>query len=295
MNLFKKCREKLLAKKLSPEKRLDKAILYTVAGNLDESRKILRELLKEDKANQSAWYWLSKATKNRAERILCLEKVLELNPEHRTAQEELRRLKIHRQVKQKNIPPFDPTSKPFPKTLHYRYDDNRFIPGMAIKAFVCNQTHFLNDHVVFQDGKIYVWGELISLQKLNNGWISGGIRFVTSLPDGADVGLTFLARFTATNVTPLINETQFIDQIIYETHRLKQYFETMDTNQFVSLLPGPMIPTRDVVFRVTENMLVSGKKLEAFKFSNDTYLLIDVTVFQDMVIGVDDEFITLNS
>ncbi len=55
-------------------------------GDLHQARKILSELIKEEPGNLEYWLWLSTAVESRKERIFCLRKALEIDPENQTAQ-----------------------------------------------------------------------------------------------------------------------------------------------------------------------------------------------------------------
>jgi hypothetical protein len=62
-------------------------------GNLKEARQILRGVLVSDKNNTAAWELLYRASYNNDERIFCLERILQLQPNHPWAQNKLGDLK----------------------------------------------------------------------------------------------------------------------------------------------------------------------------------------------------------
>lgn len=51
-------------------------------GNKEEARRLLQHALRLDPSNETAWLWLASVARNRRERVLMLQKVLELNPEN---------------------------------------------------------------------------------------------------------------------------------------------------------------------------------------------------------------------
>ena len=52
------------------------------AGQKDEARRLLQHSLRLESANDNAWLWLASVAKDKRERLLCLQKVLELNPQN---------------------------------------------------------------------------------------------------------------------------------------------------------------------------------------------------------------------
>jgi len=75
-----------------PDEELEKAIALIKAGNIDQGGKILVSLLKQNQQIERAWAWLYVYVKTDDQRIYCLKKVLELNPNHEKAKTALARL-----------------------------------------------------------------------------------------------------------------------------------------------------------------------------------------------------------
>ena len=71
---------------------LEHAVNLIKSGDIDQGRKILVSLLKENQKLERAWVWLYACVKTDAERIYCLKKVLELNPNHERAKTALEKL-----------------------------------------------------------------------------------------------------------------------------------------------------------------------------------------------------------
>lgn len=89
---------------------------YTKAGNKNDARKILEEVLSQDSNNEWAWYVFAHTAKNRQEAIHSLEKVLEINPKNIRAKTELDQLQEQAtQQDHKNVslqqPKYPQTSK----------------------------------------------------------------------------------------------------------------------------------------------------------------------------------------
>lgn len=55
------------------------------AGQKDEARQLLQQSLRIDPDSEPAWLWLASVANNNRERVFCLNKVLELNPNNETA------------------------------------------------------------------------------------------------------------------------------------------------------------------------------------------------------------------
>jgi tetratricopeptide (TPR) repeat protein len=57
----------------------------TKAGQKDEARRLLEQVVEADQTNETAWLWLSAVVDTREERIKCLETALKLNPANQDA------------------------------------------------------------------------------------------------------------------------------------------------------------------------------------------------------------------
>jgi tetratricopeptide (TPR) repeat protein len=71
---------------MSSIERLQQAIAAANAGQRAEARRILTQLVEEDERNEQAWLWLAGVVENPADVRVCLENVLELNPNNERAQ-----------------------------------------------------------------------------------------------------------------------------------------------------------------------------------------------------------------
>lgn len=60
----------------------ERGIEAAKSGQKDEARKLLQHALRLDPVRDNAWLWLASVAKDKRERLLCLQKVLEINPEH---------------------------------------------------------------------------------------------------------------------------------------------------------------------------------------------------------------------
>jgi hypothetical protein len=92
-----------------------------------------------------------------------------------------------------------------------RLEEGKEIPGLFHHAFIHNGPYFLTEIKVYQDGMVDCWG-LVDIeefkQKVRQGWV------VTSLPEGAEVSISFLADFKATNVETWIEEEEFVKEVL---------------------------------------------------------------------------------
>lgn len=71
---------------------LEHAINFIKSGDIDQGGKILVRLLKENPKLERAWSWLYACVKTDDQRIYCLKKVIEINPDHEKAKLELIRV-----------------------------------------------------------------------------------------------------------------------------------------------------------------------------------------------------------
>ncbi len=89
-------------------------------GERVKARGLLQQVLEQDEVNELAWLWMASVVDTPRERRICLENVLELNPNNPRARQELERL--DRQVT--GAPPSSehPAEKPPPKPSTVRRD-----------------------------------------------------------------------------------------------------------------------------------------------------------------------------
>ena len=59
------------------------------AGQKDEARELLQQSIRLDPNNEAAWLWLASVARDNRERIFCLQKLLEINPDNETARKAL--------------------------------------------------------------------------------------------------------------------------------------------------------------------------------------------------------------
>lgn len=63
------------------------------AGDRLKARQLLQSAVQQDPQNETAWLWLAGSVKNDFERVICLEKVLAINPNNAGARKALDRIK----------------------------------------------------------------------------------------------------------------------------------------------------------------------------------------------------------
>jgi len=71
---------------------LDQGIAAAKRGERERSEELLLRVLANDEENEFAWLWLSSVVDSEADRVLCLQHVLQLNPESEAAKRGLERL-----------------------------------------------------------------------------------------------------------------------------------------------------------------------------------------------------------
>lgn len=70
----------------------DKGIAAAKRGEKEQAEELILRVLAVDEDNENAWLWLSSVVSSEADRALCLQHVLELNPESEPARRGLKRL-----------------------------------------------------------------------------------------------------------------------------------------------------------------------------------------------------------
>jgi hypothetical protein len=89
---------------------LEHAVNLIKSGDIDQGGKILASLLKENQKLERAWVWLYPCVKTDEQRIYCLKKVIELNPDHEKA-----KLALEKLIEQQIRPISSETKSPEPK------------------------------------------------------------------------------------------------------------------------------------------------------------------------------------
>ena len=100
-----------------------------------------------------------------------------------------------------------------------RTENDIEIPGSFTHAFIHNGgTFFLTEIKIYKDGMIDCWG-LVNFeefkQKVAQGWV------VTTLPNNAEVSVSLLANFKATEVQAWVKEDEFIKEVADQSKKLQ--------------------------------------------------------------------------
>ena len=77
---------------MNPHDLLQQAITAARAGQKEEARRLLVQVLKANPRSEAAWLWMSAVVETPAERIHCLKQVLVINPQNEMARKGLRAL-----------------------------------------------------------------------------------------------------------------------------------------------------------------------------------------------------------
>jgi hypothetical protein len=64
---------------------MEQAIAHVIAGELDEGRTLLEQVLEQDPMNDRAWVWLSGCVEGEMQRRICLQQALRANPNNQAA------------------------------------------------------------------------------------------------------------------------------------------------------------------------------------------------------------------
>jgi hypothetical protein len=71
------------------ETTLSQGMLAAKSGRKEEARQLLEAVLDADERNEQAWLWMSSVVDSDEERLICLENVLAINPNHEIARKGL--------------------------------------------------------------------------------------------------------------------------------------------------------------------------------------------------------------
>ncbi|MEW5959832.1 MAG: hypothetical protein AB1801_19065, partial [Chloroflexota bacterium] len=71
---------------------LHEGILAAKAGQLEQARFRLLDVVEQDQANEAAWFWLYQVFERSEDKRICLENLITINPQNQWAQAELRQL-----------------------------------------------------------------------------------------------------------------------------------------------------------------------------------------------------------
>ena len=76
---------------------IQQGIAAAKAGDKDQARDILQNVLKQEPGNETAWWWLASVL-DKEDAIICLKNVLKINPGNKKAQTDLARLQSEQAV-----------------------------------------------------------------------------------------------------------------------------------------------------------------------------------------------------
>jgi tetratricopeptide (TPR) repeat protein len=74
------------------EQWLHEGILAAKAGQHEQARFRLLDVVEQDQTNEAAWFWLYQVFERYDDKRICLENLITINPQNKWAQEELRQL-----------------------------------------------------------------------------------------------------------------------------------------------------------------------------------------------------------
>jgi hypothetical protein len=91
---------------------LKQGIVALKAGQKAEARRLLKQVVQQDKDNETAWLWLSGTMDTDHERIRCLRETLRINPNNEQARRGLEKLESKVPTSQSSLsqPQSQPTS-----------------------------------------------------------------------------------------------------------------------------------------------------------------------------------------
>jgi len=84
------------------------------AGQKDQARRLLQQSLRLDPNSEAGWTWLASVTADRREKLFCLQKLLEINPNNETGLQALRTLGLTREQLAEQMAGEPPAPAPVP-------------------------------------------------------------------------------------------------------------------------------------------------------------------------------------
>ena len=106
---------------------LRQAITAIKSGDKALGKQLLVQVLEQDSRNEHAWLWLSQCVTSHEQKLDCIKRVLEINPNSTVAQKELARLQTLSQIKAQPVP-----SKPTQK----KAKSSNLLPYILVTAIV---------------------------------------------------------------------------------------------------------------------------------------------------------------
>lgn len=91
---------------------LQAGMLAAREGRQSEAQSLLKEALQANPNSEQGWLWMSSVVETEAERRLCLERVLAINPHNQTARMELDRLNAKSEQRTEGYPPVPGVGQP---------------------------------------------------------------------------------------------------------------------------------------------------------------------------------------
>ncbi len=102
---------------------LEQGIAAAKAGQKQQARTLLQQVVENDPNNETAWLWLGTAMETDAERIKCLKQVLAINPNNQSARKRLVLLEKRAHILAQTNNTFTPTSPPKPQIQYTSYSE----------------------------------------------------------------------------------------------------------------------------------------------------------------------------
>jgi hypothetical protein len=84
---------------------LREAITAIKSGDKARGKQLLVQVLEQNSRNEYAWLWLSQCVTSHEQKLDCIKRVLDINPNNTTAQKELARLQTLSQIKAQPVQP----------------------------------------------------------------------------------------------------------------------------------------------------------------------------------------------
>ncbi len=116
------------------ENRLRRGIALSIAGKNDQARNVLSQVVRDDPASATAWFWLASVVETPEQQRYCLEKTLRLDPRNEAARQTLA------QIKPEPQPTHSP--RPRPATSPHRSKDVVDFRNTITAVFGSPETRF---------------------------------------------------------------------------------------------------------------------------------------------------------
>jgi hypothetical protein len=110
----------VMSERATKDNLLQRGIAALRGGDNLQARQLLGQAIRQDPGNEQAWLWLSGAMETTQDKLMCLNKVLAINPDHEGAQRGIAALQKNSAAYLPPAPPSPLETQPVPQPQHVK-------------------------------------------------------------------------------------------------------------------------------------------------------------------------------